>query len=150
MAILRSFRPGERGFFSIDALFAIILLLLTLATLVNLYHGRRNMVEGTREGLEGEMIAQKLARAINVVYAAGEPLTLNLHLSENIAGKDYTVQFDENAREISVKFTRDAHAPPFAEASVVVDELDLTGLENVSRKIRISWGADNIIEVKNP
>ncbi|KXA91243.1 hypothetical protein AKJ57_01885 [candidate division MSBL1 archaeon SCGC-AAA259A05] len=150
MAVLKSFRPKEKGFFSIDALFAIILLLLTLTTLVNLYSGRRSMARETRERLEGEIIAQKLAGAINIVHASGNPLTLNLHLTENIIGRDYTVQFDEDAREILIKFTGDGQNPSFARASVVVDELDLAGLENVSRKIRVCWGDDNIVEVKNP
>lgn len=96
------------------------------------------------------MIAQELAGAINVVHASGDPLTLNLHLTENIIGRDYTFQFDNYAREISVKFTGDGQNPTFARASVVVDELDLTGLENVSRKIRVCWGDDNMVEVKNP
>ncbi|KXA94788.1 hypothetical protein AKJ65_03420 [candidate division MSBL1 archaeon SCGC-AAA259E19] len=150
MAVLKSFRPKEEGFFSIDALFAIILLLLTLTTLVSLYQGRRSMVRATRERLEGEMIVQKLAGAVNVVHAGGEPLTLNIHLKENIGGKNYTVQFDEGEREISIRFIGDGQNYPVAEASVVVDQLDLSGLENVARKIRICWENDNIIKVKNP
>ncbi|KXB06599.1 hypothetical protein AKJ52_01950 [candidate division MSBL1 archaeon SCGC-AAA382C18] len=126
----------ERGFFSLDGLFAMILLLLIVGNFVNIYQGRSEMVEDTRKRLEGKMINEKLAGAINTVYATGKPLTLNIDLEENILGEEYTIDFNNNSRDTLIKIS--GKTKSLATSDVIPENIQLKNLDS-PKKVRIFW-----------
>ncbi len=127
---------GERGFFSLDGLFAMILLLLVVGTFINIYQGRSEMVENTRQRLEGKMINEKLAGAINTVYATGKPLTLNIDLQENILGKKYVINYEKNSRDTLIKIS--GKGKSLAKSDVAPENVQISSLD-LSEKVRIYW-----------
>lgn len=149
MALLEKFKLRKRGFFSIDALFAIILLLLIVSTLINLYQGRAQVAKDSRAKMEGKMVSEKLAGAINTVHASGNPLTINLDLPENILNQEYTIEFNQSNRNISLEFSGGENSSDYTAASVVVDELEIPETLDLSQEIMIHW-IGNKIKVKNP
>lgn len=149
MALLAKFKSRKKGFFSIDALFAIILLLLVTSTLINLYQGRAQMVEGSRKKMEGKMISEKLAKAINTVYTSRKPLSMELDLPENVLDQNYTIEFHKDSRNISLKFSDGGNSSKYTATPVVVDELEISEPLDFSQKIMVHW-INNEIKVENP
>lgn len=144
---LSNLKSEKRGFFSIDGLFAMILLLLVIGTFVSIYQGRAEMVEDAEIRLKGEMIGQKLAGSINTVYATGEPLTLNVDLPDNITGDEYTVEYLKENRKILIELKGKTGKINLAESDVIPENLDVQDL-NSSKKVRIHW-ENSRIKVKN-
>lgn len=145
MEILKGKNQEERGFLSIDALFALVILLLILSTIINIYQGRAHMASETRGKLEGKMISEKLAGAINVVYATGEPVTVNLKLSDNILGEKYIPQYNSGSRKVFQQFTKNDLGSRFTTASVIPPNVDIAPDLNTAQKIRIFWENDEIM-----
>lgn len=148
MAILKNSSLKRKGFFSIDALFAIILLLLIISTLVSLYQGRTQMAEDTRTKIEGKMISEKIAGAINTVTPR-KPVSLNLNLPENIQEKNYTIQFSEENRIIFLELSGSNSGASLTGASVAMNKVELETNLDLSQEILIHW-KDNKIKVENP
>ncbi|HID60371.1 MAG TPA: hypothetical protein EYP46_00750 [Hadesarchaea archaeon] len=92
-----------RGFFSIDAMFALTLILIISTSFLNLYGGRKAGVELSGARLEARLVGEGLAAAINTVYANGSNFELYLGLPENIGGYSYRIAFDSFTRQISVE-----------------------------------------------
>lgn len=92
-----------RGFFSIDAMFALTLILIISTSFLNLYEGRKAGVELSGARLEARLVGEGLAAAINTVYANGSNFELYLGLPENIGGYSYRIAFDSFTRQISVE-----------------------------------------------
>lgn len=132
------------GFFSIDALFALIILLLMLGPMFNLYQARRNTVGETGVKLKGKMLSQRLAGAVNVVLATGRPLSLRLNLPDNISGENYSPLFDANRRTIYENFENLRVSKASTSASVAVNKIE--NIENIDPKerIKIYWNGENI------
>lgn len=96
-------RAEKRGFFSIDALFAVTLLLAITTSFLNLYEGRKAGVELTGARLEAKMVGEKLAAVINTVYANGPKFRLYVNLPENIGKYYYQITFDNDTRQVYVE-----------------------------------------------
>ncbi len=144
---MKSLKQKENGFFSVDALFAMILLLLVIGTFVNIYQGRSEMATETRKNLEGKMIGEKLAGAINTVYSTGDPLILRIDLPENIVRSKYSICFESSSREVTINSGETEGGPKIASSWSVPDEVEISDL-NFSEKIQIFW-ENSKIRVKN-
>jgi len=136
----------ERGFFSIDAMFAVTLLLIISASFLNIYAGRNQAAElmGTR--LEARIIGEKLAAAINTVYANGSNFELCVDLPSKIESYFYQISFDNTTRQILVENSA------WGAVSVVVVcknvENFVLGQENLGNTILVHWVGNNV-EVTN-
>jgi hypothetical protein len=130
-------RRESRGFFSIDALFALTLLLTITAAFLNIYEGRRASAEGIGANLEAKMIGEKVASAINTVYANGPNFSLKVDLPENISGYSYKISLDNSIRRISVENSAwGTVAVPIVCKNVKNFVLNQ---ENMKRQIRVFW-----------
>ena len=137
----------KNGFFSIDALFAMIMLLLVVGTMINVYQGRSQMATETRRKMEGKMIGEKLAGAINSVYSSGDPMTLSIDLPENIIDEGYSISFDSISRKIVLKRGETENGPEIANSWSVSNQVEISNLD-FSKKIQIFW-ENSVIKVKN-
>lgn len=139
-------RFDNRGFFSIDALFAVTLLLMVSASFLNLYEGRNQAAELMGARLGAKMIGEELAAAINTVYANGSSFELRVDLPENIGGFSYRVTFDNTVRQISVENS----AWGAVYVGVVCKNVKnfVLGRENLENTLRVHW-VDNQIKVVN-
>jgi hypothetical protein len=93
----------RKGLFSIDALLAVTLLSLVFMSFMNLYEGRNQAAQLTGARLEAKMVGEKLAAAINAVYAGGENFELLVNLPENLGGYSYRVTFYPTERQVLVE-----------------------------------------------
>lgn len=136
----------SKGFFSIDAVFALTLLLIISASFLNVYEGRKKSAEGIGAKLEAEMIGEKLASAINTVYANGTSFSLAVNLPENAGSYSYQISFDNSTRQISLS------GPAWGAIKTMVTCRNVKnfvlGQENLKKSIRVFWG-DNQIMVVN-
>ena len=139
-------RFDNRGFFSIDALFAVTLLLMVSASFLNLYDGRNQAAELMGARLGAKMIGEELAAAINTVYANGSSFELRVDLPENIGSFSYRVTFDNTVRQISVENS----AWGAVYVGVVCKNVKNFVLEreNLETTLRVHW-VDNQIKVVN-
>ncbi|MDI6643336.1 MAG: hypothetical protein QMD95_04750 [Candidatus Hodarchaeaceae archaeon] len=133
----------HKGFFSIDALFAVMLLLLISASFLNMYEGRKQATELMGARLEAKLVGEKLAAAINTVYANGSDFELRVNLPENVGGYSYQITFDNAARQISVENS----AWGVVSVGVVCKNVRnfTLGPENL-QTLRVYW-ADNQVKV---
>jgi hypothetical protein len=137
-------RSDRRGFFSIDAMFALTLLIIVSTSFLNVYEGRKLAAQQMGLALEGKQVGEKLAAAINTVYANRENFELYVELPENIEGYNYTITFDNVSQKISVE-----NSIWGVSVSMVTceDIEDFTlGLENFENDLRVYW-ADNQVKV---
>jgi len=134
----------NRGFFSIDALFAVTLLLIVSASFLNIYEGRKVSAELMGARLEAKMAGETLAATINTVYANGSNFELSVHLPENIGRYFYRITFDNTARQISVENS----AWGAVSVGVVCKNVRnfVLGHENLENSIRVYW-VENQIKV---
>lgn len=130
-------RHENSGFFSIDALFALTLLLTITAAFLNVYEGRRESAEAIGANLEAMMIGEKFASAINAVYANGPSFSLKIELPENIGKYSYKIYLDNNTRHISVE----SLACGTVVVSVVCKNIKsfVLNQENLKRQILVFW-----------
>jgi len=136
----------ERGFFSIDAVFAVTLLLMISASFLNIYSGRNQAAELMGARLEARIIGEKLVAAINTVYANGSDFELYVDLPSKIGSYFYQISFDNTTRQILVENSA------WGAVSVVavckkVDNFVL-GQENLENTILVHWVGNNM-EVTN-
>jgi hypothetical protein len=135
-------RSDNRGFFSIDALFAVTLLLIVSASFLNLYEGRKVGAELMGARLEAKMVGEKLAAAINTVYTNGSGFELRVDLPENIGSHLYQITFNNAARQISIENS----AWGDVRAGVVCSNVQnfVLGHENLENSIRVYWDGNQI------
>lgn len=134
----------KRGLFSIDALFAVTLLLAISTSFLNVYDGRKQAAELMGARLEAKLVGEKLAAAINTVYANGSDFELRVNLPENLGSYRYRITFDNTTRQISVENS----AWGAVQVGVVCKNVGNFALEpeNFKNAIRVYW-EDNQIKV---
>ena len=137
----------RRGFFSIDALFAVTLLLMVTGVLINLYQGRNQVVAWISAADESKMASEKLAAAINTVYATGQDSELYIDLPATIDNHTYTLSFDSTHRQIIADMPGLDIAEGTSKAAVTCKNVLIENLD-FSRKIWVHWLGSNI-EVMN-
>ena len=136
--------PNSRGFFSIDALFAVTLLLLISASFLNIYGGRKAAAELMDARLKAKIVGEKLAAAINTVYVNGKNFELRLNLPGNIGSYSYRVTFDDLTRQISVENS----AWGAVKVGVVYRNVELyLEPENLKNTLRVYWADENFVKV---
>jgi hypothetical protein len=128
----------RRGFFSIDALFAVTLLLMVTGVLINLYQGRDQVVAWSSAADESKMVCEKLAAAINSVYANGENSELYIDLPATIDNHSYTLSFDPTHRQIIANIPGADIAAGTSKASVTCKNVVIENLD-FSKKIWVHW-----------
>lgn len=139
-------KSDARGFFSIDAMFAVTLVLIISTSFLNLYEGRKAGAELMGARLEVKMVGETLAAAINTVYANGSDFELYIDLPENVGSYHYQITFDNTTRQISVENSAWG-AVSVGVASKNIENFVLNP-ENLESTIRVYW-ADNQIKVVN-
>jgi len=137
----------RRGFFSIDALFAVTLLLMISGVLLNLYEGRGQAAAWSSTADEAKMTCEKLAAAINTVYATGPASELYLDLPATIDNYAYTISYDSTHRQIIAEVPEIDITERTSKAAVECKNILLENLD-FSRRIRVRWLGGNI-EVMN-
>lgn len=149
---------GRRGSFSIDAFFALLLLLTASTMLLNAAQGGGQIANKNVATQEADLTAEKLAAAINTVYANDPSFELCIELPDNIrvinedyvaSYENYTISLDLNSREIFIAdlegVSSEVVRVPIIPQNIY--DFDL-GPENLSSSIRISW-IDNVIMVRS-
>jgi hypothetical protein len=96
-------RSDDRGLFSVDVMFALLLATSIALSFLNVYGGRSQAAELMGARLEAKLVGEKLAAAINAVYAGGENFELFVALPENLNGYSYLITFIGAERQISVE-----------------------------------------------
>ncbi len=136
----------ERGFFSIDALFAVTLLIMVSASFLHVYNGRKGAAELTGARLEARIVGEKLAAAINIVYANGSNFELDVDLPPKIGSYFYRIKFDNTTRQVLVENS----AWGTVGAGVVCKNVENFVLEreNLENTIRVYW-VENTVMVVN-
>jgi hypothetical protein len=137
----------RRGFFSIDALFAVTLLLMVTGVLINLYQGRNQVVAWSSAADESKMACEKLAAAINSVYATGQDSELYIDLPATIDNHAYTLSFDSTHRQIIADMPGVDIAEGTSKAAVTCKNVMIENLD-LSKKIWVHWSGGDI-EVMN-
>lgn len=134
---------AEKGFFSMDALFAVTLLLLVSASFLNAFEGRRQAAELMGARLEAKLVGEKLAAAINTVYANGPNFELRVNLPGSIRNCAYRIAFDNSVRRISVENSFWGSVA----VGVVCKEVRnfVLGPENLRRTILVYWAENQVM-----
>lgn len=131
----------ERGFFSIDAFFAFLLLITVFTSLMTVAQENRETAKETARLYIKDMSAEKLAAAIDTVYAGGSPLELTFYLPENALGEDYTMSLNPENRLVIVENSESGLSKAIAKAHIMPKNVSSSVLspENLSGEIRIFW-----------
>jgi hypothetical protein len=138
---------NRRGFFSIDALFAVTLLLMVTGVLINLYQGRDQVVAWSSAADESKMACEKLAAAINSVYATGQDSELFIDLPASIDNQNYSIYFDPTHRQVVADMSGYGIAKGTSGAAVTCKNVLIENLD-FSKKILVHWSGGDI-EVMN-
>ncbi|MBA7604352.1 hypothetical protein ES703_11472 [subsurface metagenome] len=136
----------ERGFFSIDALFAVTLLLMVSSSFLHVYEGRRGAAELMSARLEAKIVGEKLAAAINTVYANGSNFEIDVDLPQKIGSYFYNIEFDNTARRVVVENSAWGTVGVGVVCKNVWDFV--LERENLENTIRVHW-VENIVMVVN-
>ncbi|MFQ5799675.1 MAG: hypothetical protein ACE5H0_13425 [Bacteroidota bacterium] len=136
----------ERGLFSIDALFAVTLLLMISSSFLHVYEGRRGAAELMSARLEAKIVGEKLAAAINTVYANGSNFEVDVDLPQKIGSHFYKIEFDNAARQVVVENSAWGTVGVGVVCKNVWDFV--LEEENLENTIRVRW-VENIVMVVN-
>ena len=137
----------RRGLFSIDVLFAMTLLLTVVGTLSNVYQGRDEAATWIGAGEEASVVCEKLAAAVNTVYANGSTSELYINLPDTIRGNSYTISFDNTRREITIEVPDVGITGRAAKAMTSCKNVAFGSLDP-SKRVRVRWSGGNV-EVTN-
>ncbi len=96
--------------------------------------------------MEAKLVGEKLAAALNTVYANESNFELLLELDDNVGGYGYQVRMDNDTRQISVENS----AWGAVSVVVVCNNIEdfLLGSENLGKTVRVYW-VENQIRVVN-
>ncbi len=136
----------ERGFFSIDALFAVTLLIMISSSFLHVYEGRKEAAELMGARLEAQIVGEKLAAAINTVYANGANFELDIDLPLKIGSYFYKIEFDNTTRQVLVENSAWGTVGVRVVCKNVWDFV--LERENLENGIRVHW-VENIVMVVN-
>lgn len=133
----------EQGFFSVDAVFAVTLVIMITALFTNAYMGREQAAKSLGAGLEARAVGEKLAASINTVYANGPKFELRVDLPPRIGGYGYSISFDNSTRSIVVE-----NQQSFGTARVAVACKNLVvQIGDLSKPARVYWSDNNVMVV---
>lgn len=127
-----------RGFFSLDAIFALTLLMVVCSSFLHVHQLRMEEAREVGEELKARMVGEELAGAINTVYSNGPGLEVRLSLSGGL-----TLSFDPSAGEVVV--WRGGREVRVGTVCNNVEAFLLTP-ENLEGPLRIYW-EENLIRV---
>ena len=139
-------RSDNSGFFSIDALFAVTLLLLISASFLNIHGGRKAAAELMSVRLEAKIVGEKLAAAINTVYANGSNFELRVDLPSKIGNYFYQINFDNATQQILVESSVWGTVSVWVVCKNV--ENFVLGRENIEKTILVYW-VENTVKIVN-
>lgn len=128
----------RQGFFSIDAIFAVALLLTIAGVFSNVYNGRNQAATWIGVGAEAKSTCEKLVAAINTVYANGSALDLCIDLPATIGGHAYVILFDNIDREITINVPEIGITGSTAKATTTCRNITLGSLDT-SKRVRVYW-----------
>lgn len=92
----------SRGQLSADLIFATLLIIIIMGSLVTIIADRMETVTTTEELGNARMIAENVAEAVNKVYAGGNGHSLTITLPADINGQDYTVDVNANGVFVTI------------------------------------------------
>jgi len=139
----------EKGYFSIDAVFALLILVAVSSTFLVGARQSRVMARETSTQIEQKMALEKIAAGVNKVYANGyrddENFELKLDMKENILKNNQRIQVDVKEGFLYVKNLDDNSISPI-KASIIPLNVENFSLDSddMSKKLRIFWGKENI------
>jgi hypothetical protein len=139
-------RQDKRGFFSIDAVFAVTLLMIVWIALVNTYEGRTQAAESVGASEEAKMVCEKLAATINTVYANGLGFEARLNLPPRVRGNEYILHIDNDQRAVMAENLDAGINPNTARAPIVCKNIVEVTLDsdNLSRTLKVYWLNDQV------
>lgn len=153
-----SILSDRRGFFSIDAFFALLLVITVATSLMTVSQRNKEAARETSGAIMQDMVAEELAAGINSVYANGSGLKIGegdnlgiyISLPDNILGENYTLSLNEENRLIVAENSKAGLQEPIATASIIPHNIHDFVLkpENLSHRIRIFW-EENKIRVRS-
>jgi uncharacterized membrane protein YraQ (UPF0718 family) len=82
----------DRGILSADFIFATLLIVIVIGSLVTIIADRMNTASQTEELGKSRMTAESVAEAINKVYSGGTGHSATINLPSNIADKNYDIK----------------------------------------------------------
>ena len=135
----------ERGFFSIDALFAVTLLLMISSSFLHVYEGRKEAAELMGDRLEAKVVGEKLAMAINTVYTKGSNFEVDVDLPQKIGSHYYKVEFDNTSRQVVVENSAWGTVGVMTLCKNIWDFV--LELENLENTIRVRWVENSVMVV---
>ena len=142
----------SRGFFSVDALFAVTLLLVVVGALTNLYGGSNQAATWASASGEAKLTCEKLAAAVNTVYTNGSSFELYIELPATIQNRAYTIFLDNSNREITIAVPDAGVTSSTAKAQVACKNFPSenfpSGALTPSNRVRVYW-ENNSVKVTN-
>lgn len=91
-----------RGQLSADLIFATLLIIIIMGSLVTIIADRMETVETTEELGNARMVAENVAEAVNKVYAGGNGHSVTITLPEDINGKNYSVTVNKDGVFVTI------------------------------------------------
>lgn len=92
----------SKGQMSADLIFATLLIIIIMGSLVTIIADRMETVETTEELGNARMIAENVAEAVNKVYAGGNGHSVTITLPEDINDKNYSVTVNKDGVFVTI------------------------------------------------
>lgn len=136
----------NRGFFSIDALFAVTLLLMVSASFLNIYEGRNQEADLVGVRLEAKIVCEELAAAINSVYTNGPVFDLTINLPSTIRSSRYIIRVGNDQRVVTAENLEVGVTQNMARAAIICMNIENVELnfDNLSKPIKVYWENDQV------
>ncbi|MFB6215360.1 MAG: hypothetical protein ABEJ72_00080, partial [Candidatus Aenigmatarchaeota archaeon] len=135
---------GERGFFTMDVMIAMMLLLTISVSLLQLSSAREETARATSAEMKAKLIAEKLAASVNSVYANGENVRLKVGIPDNLTSsfENYEIEkFNRDNRRIKITWGEQKYS---AKAHVVSRQVEIR-IENKSKPVFVYWENENVV-----
>ena len=140
---------NEKGYFSIDAVFAVLILVAVSSTFVTGARRNKAMAKETSAQIEQKMALEKIAGGIDKVYANGygddKTFEMKMDVKENILEDNQEIMVNTKERFLYIKDSADSSISPI-KANIVPSNIENFSLDsdNLSGKVLITWGKENI------
>jgi hypothetical protein len=136
----------RQGFFSIDVIFAVTLLLTIAGIFSNIHSGRDQASTWIGAGMEAKLTCEKIATAVNAVYANGSTLELYIDLPATIGGHTYSISFDNLRREITIDVPDAGITGSTAKATTTCKNIVL-GILDPSKRVKVYLENSSVVVV---
>ena len=140
-------RKCQRGFFSIDAFFAVMLLVTISGILLSSAETTELSASWIGATQEAKMVTERMAAMIDITYSSGNGFEITFDMPTQVCRYNYVLRVDNHQKAITIENLDYNIDPSIIKSRIVCNNIENTTLSSSSfsaLQVKISWDENQL------